>query len=54
MHRARDRRPFWFFVAAMALALAGGGAIVLRARQGAASRAARPPATAPAPAGQAR
>jgi hypothetical protein len=47
MHRARDRRPFWFFVAAMALALAGGGAIVMRARQGAADRARL---TAPAPA----
>jgi hypothetical protein len=42
MHRTRDRRPFWFFVAAMALALAGGGGIVLLARHAASLRG--PPA----------
>jgi serine/threonine protein kinase len=37
----RSRRPFWFFVAAMVLALLGGGAVVLRVERSAAERQAQ-------------
>ena len=45
---ARSRRLFWAFGAAMAVALAGGGAVVVLARMGAAERRGRPDTIAPA------
>ncbi|WP_232288384.1 MULTISPECIES: hypothetical protein [Anaeromyxobacter] len=44
----RRRGPFWFFVLAMAVALAGGLAIVVLARRSAAERQLRYRAPAPA------